>query len=41
MRINYYNEIKISQDAYGIQGLIADMVHYSGFDKNEIIHNYN
>lgn len=38
---NYYNEIKISQDAYGIQGLNADMVHYSGFDKNEIIHNYN
>jgi hypothetical protein len=38
---NYYNEIKISPDAYGIQGLNADMVHYSGFDKNEIIHNYN
>jgi len=38
---NYNNEIKISQDAYGIQGLNADMVHYSGFDKNEIIHNYN
>jgi hypothetical protein len=37
---NYYNEIKISQDSYGIQGLNADMVHYSGFDKNEIIHNY-
>jgi len=38
---NYYNEIKIAPDAYGIQGLNADMVHYSGFDKNEIIHNYN
>ena len=38
---NYNNEIKISQDAYGIQGLNADMIHYSGFDKNEIIHNYN
>lgn len=38
---NYYNEIKIAEDAYGIQGLNADMVHYSGFDKNEIIHNYN
>ena len=38
---NYNNEIKISQDAYGIQGLNADMVHYSGFDKNEVTLNYN
>jgi hypothetical protein len=38
---NYYNEIKIAPDAYGIQGMNADMVHYSGFDRNEIVHNYN
>lgn len=37
---NYYNEIKISPDAYGIQGLNADLVHYSAFDKNELINNY-
>lgn len=39
-KTNYYNEIKISPEAYGIQGLNADLVHYSAFDKNELINNY-
>lgn len=37
---NYNSEIKFSPDAYGIQGLNADLVHYSGFDKKELINNY-
>jgi len=37
---NYYQEIKISPDAYGIQGLNADLVHYSAFDKKELFTSY-
>lgn len=37
---NYYQEIKITPEAYGIQGLNADMVHYQAFDKKDLFTNY-
>jgi len=38
---NYYTEIKNVENAYGIQGLNSDLVHYSAYDKTTIDDNYN
>ena len=37
---NYYTEIKNIDNAYGVQGLNSDQVHYTAFDKNTITNNY-
>ena len=37
---NYYTEIKKMDNAYGIQGLNSDQVHYEAFDKTSINNNY-
>jgi len=37
---NYYTEIKNIENAYGVQGLNSDQVHYNAFDKTIINNNY-
>jgi hypothetical protein len=37
---NYYKEIKNIENAYGVQGLNSDQVHYNAFDKTNITNNY-
>jgi Ca2+/Na+ antiporter len=37
---NYYMEIKKLDNAYGIQGLNSDSVHYMAYDKTTIDNNY-
>jgi len=37
---NYYTEIKKMDNAYGIQGLNSDSVHFMAFDKTIIENNY-
>lgn len=38
---SYYTEIKKIDNAYGIQGLNSDQVHYLAYDKNFINNNYS
>ena len=38
---NYYLEIKKMDNAYGIQGLNSDKIHYEAYDKNLINNNFS